>query len=101
MKDLLVGRITKVLDLERIAIEVTQVVRSHHFEYGTEEEVHIKVLKTNMMGILKRVSPNLFLEPRLSGSGVMCLVGARRASGCIEADVYVLDRNVRDEAGAA
>jgi hypothetical protein len=101
MKDLIVGRITNVIDTRRIAVEVMQVVRNYHHDYNAEEEICIKELRTNMLGALMRVSPNLFLDPDLCGSGVMCLVQNRNSSGCIEADVYVLDRKVQDEAGAA
>lgn len=94
MKDLIVGRITNVLDCQRIAVEVMQVVRNYHHDYDGEEEVHINELKTNMLGSLMRVSPNLFLEQDLAGSGVMCLVKNRHSSGCIEADVYVLEKRL-------
>ncbi|MDH3257994.1 MAG: hypothetical protein OEM19_00825 [Deltaproteobacteria bacterium] len=101
MKDLIVGRITSVLDTRRIEVEILQVVRKYHNEYGRKEKVLVKELKTNMLGALQRVSPHFFLHPRLEGSGVMCLVERRRLRGQIEAHVYILERSIREEVEVA
>ncbi|MHC4489866.1 MAG: hypothetical protein ACYSW7_11955 [Planctomycetota bacterium] len=101
MKDLIVGRITSVLDTRRIEVEILQVVRKYHNEYGRKEKVLVKELKTNMLGALQSVSPDFFLHSRLEGSGVMCLVERRRLRGQIEAHVYILERSISEEVEVA
>ncbi|NIS74005.1 MAG: hypothetical protein GTO08_01710 [Deltaproteobacteria bacterium] len=101
MKDLIVGRITRVIDTRRIEVEILQVVRKHHNDYGRKENVLVIELKTKMLGALQRVSPHFFLHPRLEGSGVMCLVERQRLRGQIEAHVYILERSIREEVEVA
>lgn len=97
MKDLIVGRIKKVDGPRRIEVEVMQVVRKYNDDYESIERVYVRVLKTNMMGALETVNPHLFLNPDRSGSGIMCLVRGRQENGCVEADVYILERSIYEE----
>jgi len=89
MKDILIGRVTDVLDLETIDVEVTQIVRNRYGEYNAKENVRFSILQHEMHPV-KGIRNRKFIEVLLKGKGVMCLVNGRDARGCIEADVYSL-----------
>lgn len=89
MKDLIVGRVTEVIDFEIIDLEVTQIVRNNHDEYYDKEYIRAKAL-VNESNIYKNIQSKGFLEYLVKGKGVMCLVAGRDSLGCIEADVYPL-----------
>lgn len=89
MKDIIVGRVTDVIDLETIIVEVTRVIRNsgHHYEF--EEKVRFHVLEYRLRKY-RNWKDKKFLEDILKGKGVMCLVGERTSGGYLEADVYPL-----------
>ncbi len=89
MKDIIIGRVTKVIDLETIDVEVTQIVRNRHHRYNPKEKIRFKSLQ-NKLETFKKIRTKRFVEAMLIGKGVMCLVIGRDPQGCIEADVYAL-----------
>lgn len=89
MKDIIVGRVTAVIDLETINVEVTQVVRNGGHHYYSEEKVRFHTLEYRLQK-RRNVKHKGFLEAILKGKGVMCLVEERNAKGYLEADVYPL-----------
>lgn len=89
MKDIIVGRVTEVIDLETINVEVTQIVRNICHQYDSEEKVRFHGFEYRLQkwNTFRNIQ---FLEAILKGKGVMCLVGERDAQGYLEADVYPL-----------
>jgi hypothetical protein len=45
MKDIIVGRVTDVIDLETINLEVTQIVQNEGRHYNFEEKIRFHVLE--------------------------------------------------------
>lgn len=89
MKDIIVGRVTQVIDLETIQVEISQVVRNDSHYYASEEIVRLNSLQ-NKLDVYKKISTKGFIEATLVGKGVMCLVNGRNPEGTVEADVYAL-----------
>jgi tRNA A37 threonylcarbamoyladenosine biosynthesis protein TsaE len=89
MKDIIVGRVTAVIDLETINVEVTQIVRNAGHHYHSEETVRFHTLEYRLQK-RRNVKNKGFLEAMLKEKGVMCLVWERDAHGYLEADVYPL-----------
>ena len=89
MKDVIVGRVTYVIDLETINVEVTQVVRNAGHHYHSEEKVRLHTLEYRLQK-RRNVKHKGFLETMLKEKGVMCLVRERDAKGYLEVDVYPL-----------
>ncbi len=93
MRDLIVGRIKSVIGSDLIKVVATQVVRRNHHEFGPEEMVRVKGLKSENSRVLEKVKVNKFHDARLTGRGVMCLVHSREAGGNIQAEIYILSGN--------
>lgn len=89
MKDIIVGRVTDIIDPATLDVEVTQVVRKNHDVYRRKETVRFKILQDRLR-VWKDIRKKEFLEAMLKGRGVMCLVIGRASDGRIEADVYAL-----------
>jgi len=89
MKDIIVGCVTEVIDLETIKMEVTQIVRNNGHHYDIEEKVRFHGFEYRLQK-WKAIPNKRFLEAILKGRGVMCLVGERDGQGYLEADVYPL-----------
>lgn len=89
MKDIIVGRVTQVIDLETIQVEISQVVRNDSHYYASEEIVRLNSLQ-NKLDVYRKISTKGFIEATLVGKGVMCLVSRRNPEGTVEADVYAL-----------
>ena len=89
MKDVIVGRVTDVIDLETINVQVTQIVRNISHQYDSEEKVRFRGFEYRMQK-WSAIPNKRFLNAILKGKGVMCLVGERDARGYLEADVYPL-----------
>lgn len=91
MKDIIIGRVADVLDLETVDVEVTQIVRSNNGTYRPKENVRLKTLQHELHPV-RGIRNIRFIEALLKGKGVMCLVIDRDARGSIEADVYTLGK---------
>lgn len=89
MKDIIVGRVTEVIDLKTLHVEVSQVVRNQSHTYASEENVRFHLLH-NDPDTYREVRTKGFIEAILVGKGVMCLVRGRNPEGTVEADVYAL-----------
>jgi hypothetical protein len=89
MKDIIVGRVTDVIDLETINVEVTQIVRNITHQYDSEEKVRFHGFEFSR-NKWNAIPNKRFLNAILKRKGVMCLVGERDARGYLEADVYPL-----------
>lgn len=89
MKDLIVGRVTEVIDQETIGVEVTQIVRNRYLRYNAKEKIRFKTLQ-NRWNTLMKARTKGFIESLLKGKGVMCLVTGRSPDGYLEADVFSL-----------
>ncbi len=87
MKDIIVGRVSRVLDLETVAVEITKVVRHTGTPYHPQETVRIRSLEYRLQKWNRWTNVH-FLDHMLTGKGVMCLVQERNAQGILEADVY-------------
>jgi len=92
MKDIIVGRITDVIDLETINVKVIQIVRSIVHQFDSEEKVRFRGFAFHHLNMWHAIPNKRFLGGTLKGKRVMCLVGERDAQGCLEADVYPLDQ---------
>ena len=73
MKDLIVGRVTEVIDQQTIGVEVTQIVRSRYLRYNAKEKIRFQTLQ-NRLNTLMKARTKGFIEALLKGKGVMCLV---------------------------
>lgn len=93
MRDLIVGRIESVIGSDLIHVTVTQVVRRNHHEFGPEERVSVKGVKSETSRVLEKEKVNKFHDARLTGRGVMCLVHSRETGGNIQAEIYILSAN--------
>lgn len=89
MKDIIVGRVSDVIDAETITQEVTQVVQNRYDKYRMQERIRFKTLQQKFRAFGKNRSKR-FVEVLLKGNGVMCLAIGRDVHGSIEADVYAL-----------
>ena len=89
MKDLFIGLVTRVIDLETIQVEIRQIVRNRYGHYGAEETIRFHCLQ-NKLDTYKKFTAKGFIERMLVGKGVMCLVNGRNRKGYLEADVYAL-----------
>jgi hypothetical protein len=89
MKDIIVGRVSDVIDAETITLQVTQVVRNRYGKYEKQEKIRFKTLQHSYR-TFEKIGTKGFVEALLRGNGVMCLVIGRDAHGSIEADVYAL-----------
>jgi hypothetical protein len=89
MKDLFVGLVTRVIDLETIRVEIRQIVRNKFDHYGTEEIIRFNSLQ-HRLDTYRKFTKKGFIEALLIGKGVMCLVNRRNSKGYLEADVYAL-----------
>jgi len=87
MKDLIVGCVVDVIDLETIAVKVTQVVRNKNGSYNPKEIVQLETLHCGLNPV-KNVKNLGYIEGLMKGKGVMCLVTGRNSHDCIKADVY-------------
>lgn len=87
MKDIIVGRVSRVLDLETVTLEITRVVRHSGQRYHPVETVRVRSLEYRLRK-WDRWTNARFLEEMLLGKGAMCLVQERNGQGILEADVY-------------
>jgi hypothetical protein len=91
MKDIIVGRVTDIIDLETISVKVTQIVRNLSNQYDSEEQVRFHGFEFHHWNMWNAIPNKRFLGAIPKGKRVMCLVGERDAQGRLEADVYPLD----------
>jgi len=91
MKDIIMGRITDVIDFETINVEVTQIVRNIVHQYESEEKVRFHGFEYHPLKMWNSTPNKRFLGAIPEGKRVLCLVGKRDAQGYLEAIVYPLD----------